>query len=71
MRKREDFKIRFQPLEGHLDCALIKYLRSLEPRPKDTVLKAIRAFWLPLACQEDPATVKHKWKEWHGNRSRF
>lgn len=53
-KRQSDFRFRFLALSNDLDYVLLSYLKSFEPASvgNELFLKAVRAFWLPIAYQE-------------------
>lgn len=50
--KQQEIKVRFQASEGSLRYVLIEYIKKNWETPKEAILEALEACWLPLACQD-------------------
>jgi len=61
--KQKNFIFRFQPLASSPDGILLNYLKSFEPLADGPVLSALRAFWLPIAYQENGSKKKAELKK--------
>lgn len=49
---QNDFRFRLQPLKSAPDAVLLKFIKSQGKIGNDLMLRAIRAFWLPIAYEK-------------------
>ena len=61
--KQKNFVFRFQPLASSADGILLNYLKSFGTSADGPVLSALRAFWLPIAYQENGSKKKAELKK--------
>lgn len=62
-----DFLFRLQPLKSAPDAVLLQYLKSQGKAANDLLLKAVRAFWLPIAFQESGGKHEQELKQLAAN----